>query len=137
MDARDAIILFDGHCNLCSGSVRFIIKRDPHARFRFASLQSDAAQRACADLGETALPSTDPTSIILIDRGRARLHSDAALAIAARLRFPWPLLTVLRIIPRPLRDWAYRTIARNRYRWFGRTETCLVPTNDLLSRFLN
>ena len=137
VDARDAIILFDGHCNLCSGSVRFIIKRDPHAHFRFASLQSDAAQRICAEHGIPVPPSSEPDSIIVIADGLALERSDAALAIARRMRFPWPLLHSLRVIPRPCRDWAYRLVARHRYRWFGRTEACMVPTPELRARFID
>jgi predicted DCC family thiol-disulfide oxidoreductase YuxK len=137
VDARDTIILFDGHCNLCSGSVRFIIQRDPRAHFRFASLQSDAARRICAKHGIPAPASSEPDSIVVIADGRALERSDAALAIAAQLPFPWRMLGVLRVLPRVLRDWAYRLVARNRYRWFGRTETCMVPTPELRARFID
>ena len=130
------IILFDGVCNLCSGVVRFVIARDPHAHFRFAALQSDAARRACAEVGATPPAAVDPDTIIVIADGRALERSDAALAIASRLPFPWPMFGVFRILPRALRDWAYRLIARNRYRWFGKSDTCLMPTPELRARFL-
>ena len=137
MDDAPTIILFDGVCNLCSGTVRFLVKRDRAARFRFASLQSDAARRICREhrLPEPSAP--DPDSIIVIAGGRALERSDAALAIAARLPYPWPLLGILRILPRALRDWAYRIVARNRYRWFGRSDTCMVPTPELRARFID
>ena len=123
------IILFDGVCNLCSGAVQFILDRDPRGRFRFASLQSGAARRL---LGGESLPE----SIVLIEEGKTSRRSTAALRIARRLRFPWPLLYAFIVVPRPLRDFVYNWIARNRYRWFGRRETCLVPAPDLRNRFL-
>jgi predicted DCC family thiol-disulfide oxidoreductase YuxK len=134
---RGPVILFDGHCNLCSGSVRFVIRRDPRAQFRFASLQGDAARRLCAEAGIPAAAAAEPDSIVLLVDGRALERSDAALAIAARLGFPWRLLAALRVVPRPIRDAAYRFVARNRYRWFGRTDACMVPTPELRARFID
>lgn len=131
------IILFDGDCKLCSRSVRFIIAQDPHARFRFAPLQSDAARRLCAQRG---IPSPTPQSadsIIVIVDGTALERSDAALAIAAGLRFPWPILCVFRVIPRRLRDGLYRLIARSRHAWLGSSDACMVPTPELRARFLD
>ena len=136
MPEGHTIVLFDGVCNLCSGAVRFLIARDPHARFRFAPLQSDAARRACAEVGATPPAAVEPDTIIVIVNGRALERSDAALAIAARLPFPWPIFGVFRILPRPLRDWLYRLVARNRYRWFGKSDTCMMPTPELRARFL-
>ena len=136
MAQSSTIILFDGVCNLCSGVVRFVIARDPHARFRFAALQSDAARRACAEVGATPPAAVDPDTIIVIADGRALERSDAALAIAARLPFPWPMFGVFRILPRALRDWLYRLVAKNRYRWFGKSDTCMMPTPELRARFL-
>ena len=130
------IILFDGVCNLCSGVVRFVIARDPHAHFRFAALQSDAARRACAEVGATPPAAVDPDTIIVIADGRALERSDAALAIASRLPFPLPMFGVFRILPRALRDWLYRLVAKNRYRWFGKSYTCMMPTPELRARFL-
>lgn len=134
---QPTIVLFDGTCNLCSGAVRFLVARDPHARFRFAALQSEAARKACAAAGHR-LPAADaPSTIVVIDRGRALERSDAALAIARRMPFPWPLLGAFRALPRGLRDAMYRFVARNRHRWFGRTEACMVPTPELRARFLD
>ena len=136
MAQSSTIILFDGVCNLCSGVVRFVIARDPHAHFRFAALQSDAARRICAEVGATPPAAVDPDTIIVIADGRALERSDAALAIASRLPFPWPMFGVFRILPRALRDWLYRLVAKNRYRWFGKSETCMMPTPELRARFL-
>jgi predicted DCC family thiol-disulfide oxidoreductase YuxK len=131
------IILFDGACNLCSGAVRFVIARDPHARCRFASLQSDAARAACARVGYDLPASATPSTIVVIEGGRALERSDAVLAIARRMRFPWPVLGVFRVLPRGLRDVLYGFVARHRYRWFGRTEACMAPTSELRGRFLD
>lgn len=131
------IILFDGVCNLCSGAVKFLIARDPHAQFRFAALQSHAARRVCAALGHELLASGTPSTIVVIDQGRAMERSDAALAIARHMPFPWPMLGVFRVLPRGLRDALYRFVARHRYRWFGRSETCMVPPPELHHRFLD
>ncbi|MFY9341023.1 MAG: thiol-disulfide oxidoreductase DCC family protein [Planctomycetota bacterium] len=128
------LVLFDGVCNLCNGAVQFILRRDPAARFRFASLQSAAARTALAAAG---VVGTLPDSIVLLDAGRVRVKSGAALAIARGLRFPWPLLTVFWLVPSPLRDLVYDWIARNRYRWFGKREQCWVPTRELRARFLD
>lgn len=129
-----SVILFDGVCNLCNGLVQFVIARDPAQHFRFASLQSEAARRCLADAGMTR---DAPDSIILLDDGRLFTRSTAALRIARRLRFPWPCAFALVIVPRPVRDWVYDVVARNRYRWFGRRDACLVPTPALAEeRFL-
>lgn len=128
------LILFDGICNLCSGAVQFVIRRDGRARFRFAALQSAAAKAALASVGGLG---TLPDSIVVLHRGRLRTKSAAALAIARGLRFPWPLLTIFWLVPYPLRDLVYDWIAKNRYRWFGKTEQCWVPTPALRARFLD
>ena len=137
MPEGHTIVLFDGVCNLCSGSVRFIVARDPKAHFRFAPLQSDAARRACAEVGATPPAAVEPDTIIVIADGRALERSDAALAIAARLPFPWPIFGVFRVLPHGLRDRLYRVVAKNRYRWFGKSDTCMVPTPELRARFLD
>jgi predicted DCC family thiol-disulfide oxidoreductase YuxK len=137
MDPKPAIILFDGVCNLCNGTVQFIVKRDRAARFRFASLQGEAARRVCAEAGIAAPDAREPDSIIVLAEGRALERSDAVLAIAARLPFPWPLLGAFRVLPQGLRDLAYRFVARRRYRWFGRRKSCMVPTPALCDRFID
>jgi predicted DCC family thiol-disulfide oxidoreductase YuxK len=128
------VLLFDGVCNLCDAAVRFVIERDPPpATFRFAALQSETGR---ALLGRFGLPVDALDTVVLLDGERAFTRSSAGLRVLARLGLPWSLLAVLLVVPRPLRDAAYDWIARNRYRWFGRRETCLVPTPEVRSRFL-
>jgi len=127
------VVLFDGVCNLCNGSVQFIIAHDPHANFRFAALQSDAAQRL---LRESGARGPLPDSVILVAQGQVYTRSSAALRIVRRLAFPWPLLYAFIVVPSPLRDIAYDFIARNRYKWFGKRESCMLPTPELRTRFL-
>lgn len=128
------VVLFDGACNLCSRSVRFIIKRDPKGRFRFAPLQSEAARERIKSAGAPLHPFD---GVVLIERGRAYFRSDAVLRIASGLRFPWPIAAALILLPRRCRDWAYDGIARRRYRWFGKQDTCMVPTQAWRDRFLD
>jgi predicted DCC family thiol-disulfide oxidoreductase YuxK len=123
------VILFDGVCNLCNGVVRFIIARDPAARFRFASLQSDTAQRLMKE-------NRPGDTIVLLEEGKMYSKSAAALRIARGLRFPWPLLCAFIVVPRPLRDLVYDWVARHRYGWFGKLDTCLLPTPELQNRFV-
>jgi predicted DCC family thiol-disulfide oxidoreductase YuxK len=128
------VVLFDGVCNLCNAGVVFIVRRDPRGQFRFAALQSETAARLVAEAGLD--PEGLPDSMIVLEGGRALLRSAAALRIARGLRWPWPLFTVLWLVPRPLRDWAYKVVARHRYRWFGRREACMMPTAELEGRFV-
>ncbi|HEV8582991.1 MAG TPA: thiol-disulfide oxidoreductase DCC family protein [Thermoanaerobaculia bacterium] len=128
------VLLFDGVCNLCNGSVQFIIRRDPQARFRFASLQSAVGQLY---LEELQVDRQAIDSVILVEGDRWYKESDAALGVVRILGGPWRALGVLRLIPRPLRDRLYRLIARNRYRWFGKREACWLPTPELRERFLD
>jgi predicted DCC family thiol-disulfide oxidoreductase YuxK len=127
-------VLFDGVCNLCSGTVQWILRRDRRARFRFASLQSAAARDALQRAGVTGQL---PDSMVVIARGRVRVRGDAVLAITRELGLPWSLAAVGRIVPRPLRDLMYAFVANRRYRWFGRREACWVPTPALRARFLD
>jgi predicted DCC family thiol-disulfide oxidoreductase YuxK len=128
------VLLFDGVCNLCNAAVRFIVRRDPRGRFRFASLQSDVAVRLLRIHG--VMIENMPDSMVLIDEHRIFTRSAAALRIVRRLQLPWRVLYALIIIPRPLRDWAYDFIARRRYRWFGRRDQCMMPSPEIQSRFL-
>ena len=127
------VILFDGVCNLCSGSVQFAIARDPKANLRFAAIQSPHGQDF---LRRRGLPADRFETFYLIDNGRVLERSEGILRMVGYLRWPWPLLKALRIVPRPLRDWLYDRIARNRYRLFGQRQTCLVPTPEIVGRFL-
>jgi predicted DCC family thiol-disulfide oxidoreductase YuxK len=127
------IILFDGACLLCDGAVRRIIAADPHGVFRFAPLESETARRL---LGDRVEDERFRETIVLAE-GEARfVRSDAALRILRRLRMPWPLFSAAAIVPRPARDAIYRLIARNRYRWFGRRDRCMIPTREQRERFL-
>jgi predicted DCC family thiol-disulfide oxidoreductase YuxK len=128
-----SIVLFDGICNLCSGSVAFVIARDPGGRFAFAALQTDAARTL---LRQVSAPESLPDSIVLIEDGRVYTRSTAALRIARGLRFPWPLASAFFAVPRPVRDWVYDAVARNRYRWFGQRAVCMMPTPDIRRRFI-
>ena len=127
------VVLFDGVCNLCEGSVRFIIERDPKGIFRFASLQSDAGKSLAEAHGADA---SHLNTMMLIENGRLYKRSTAALRIARRLRFPWSLGWIFIIVPPFIRDAIYNVISRNRYKWFGEKETCMIPTPELRERFL-
>lgn len=143
------VVLFDGVCNLCNGSVQWIIRRDRRGRFRFAALQSEAGRSLLRRAAEAAAggdgpegralrlaAAPEPETIVLIADGRVMTHSGAVLGIARRMGLPWSLCAAGLVIPRPLRDAIYRGVARRRYRWFGRTEACMVPTPALRARFL-
>ncbi|XJZ29070.1 thiol-disulfide oxidoreductase DCC family protein [Bacillota bacterium Lsc_1132] len=127
------IVLFDGLCNLCSGAVQFIIKRDPGGYFQFASLQSKAGIRFLKQYG---IPD-NLNSVILIDNGIFFEKSDAALKICLRLKGGWKLVAVFFIIPKPVRDLVYDAIANKRYRLFGKKDSCMLPTAENRKRFLD
>lgn len=132
--ADHPIILFDGVCHLCQSSVKFIIRRDPEAVFRLGSLQSEAGKNLLDNYGMEIVG--DPDSVILIHRGKVWQRSTAALKIARRLSGGWPLLYVFILVPRFLRDFIYDWIAANRYRWFGRDDSCMLPDPGMKERFL-
>jgi predicted DCC family thiol-disulfide oxidoreductase YuxK len=127
------VLLFDGVCNLCTGSVRWIIERDPEAQFRFASLQSDAGQ---ALLEEFDLPTEDFESFVLVDGEDCYTKSTAALEVARRLGLPYAALYPFVVLPRFIRDRAYDLVAKNRYRVFGKRDSCMMPTPEIQARFL-
>jgi predicted DCC family thiol-disulfide oxidoreductase YuxK len=129
----ERILLFDGVCNLCNGWVRFVIRNDPLSRVRFAPLQSETGQWL---LAAHRLPLTGE-SLVLIEEGKAFTASDAALRVARSLAAPWPIFALFLAVPRPIRDAVYRWVARNRYRWFGRRDECMVPTPEQRRRFLD
>ena len=128
-----AVILFDGVCNLCNASVNFVIDRDREGYFKFGALQSDEGRIL---LQESGITEEYLDSIILVENDQVYRESDAALRIARRLTGGWPLIYYFRWIPRGIRDGIYRWIARNRYSWFGKSDTCRIPTPELKSRFL-
>lgn len=127
------ILLFDGVCNLCNASVQFVIRNDKKQQFQFASLQSEAAQKL---LTQFNLPPKALDSVVLIAGEKVFLRSAAALEIARKLGGIWALAYVFIVVPRPIRDAVYDWVARNRYRWFGKQQACMVPTPELKSRFL-
>jgi predicted DCC family thiol-disulfide oxidoreductase YuxK len=133
MDQKQQIILFDGVCNLCNGFVQFVINHDPTAKFKFASLQSEAAEKLIEGF---QLPPSRPDSIMLIQNKQLYLESTAALRILRQLTGIWPVLYAGMLLPAFVRDAVYKIIARNRYRWFGRQESCMLPSPSLKSRFL-
>ena len=128
------IVFFDGVCNLCNGAVQFIIKRDRHAIFHFSALQSAAGQRALQRFG---LPADHFESFLLLENNRLYTQSTAALRVCRQLNGLWKLLYVFIIIPPFIRDIFYSFIARNRYQWFGRRESCMMPDIELSHRFLS
>ncbi len=131
--SREAVIIFDGVCNLCSHSVQFIIRHDHRHVFNFAAAQSNAGRALVMQIG---LNPDKLETVVLLKDGQAYIRSDAALEIAKDLDWPWPALRVLRIIPRFFRNQLYELVARNRYRWFGKKTYCMIPTDDLKSRFI-
>src|SRR5690349_7490805 len=134
LDQSKAIVLFDGVCNLCNASVQFVIKHDPEAAFNFAAIQSKAGQ-ALMHQYHIDTPAT-PESLVLIENGKAYQYSTAALRIARKLKTWHRLLYAFIIVPAFFRNAVYRFIARNRYRWWGRQESCWLPTPELKKRFL-
>ena len=128
-----SIILFDGVCNLCSGFMQFVYKRDKKGMFKFAWLQDEKSKDILDWLN---LSKDEFETIILLEKDKSYTKSTAFLKIIRNLPYPWPLLGVGYFIPRFLRDAIYDFVAKNRYNWFGKKETCLVPTGDLLKRFL-
>lgn len=128
------IVLFDGVCNLCNASVQFLLKRDRKQRLHFASLQSEAASEL---LRRHNYPQgADLNSIVFIDGEKVYTESTAVLRICRYLGFPWNWMQAFLIVPVPVRDAVYRWIARNRYRWFGKKDQCMLPEPGVAARFL-
>jgi predicted DCC family thiol-disulfide oxidoreductase YuxK len=132
MEAK-AIVLFDGVCNLCDNSVLFILKRDEKGYFQFASLQSEAGQEI---LKNNNLPTEDFGSFVLVEKGKLYQRSTAALRVCRRLGGAWPLMYAFIIVPAFMRNAIYNWVARNRYRWFGKKDACMMPKPEWRERFL-
>ncbi|WP_339145713.1 MULTISPECIES: thiol-disulfide oxidoreductase DCC family protein [unclassified Sutcliffiella] len=130
---KHPILLFDGVCNLCNSMVTFVIKRDKKATFKFASLQSDVGQNI---LKEHSLPMTEFDSFYYVEGKRIFTKSSAALKVAKELDGAWKLFYPLILIPKPLRDIVYSYVAKNRYRWFGKKDQCMLPNPEMQKRFL-
>ena len=127
------IILFDGVCNLCNASVNLVIRNDKNDLFRFAALQSDIGKEYTSKFN---IDTSQTDSILLVDQDKVYLKSTAALHIAKSLSGGYPLLFSLMVVPKLIRNWVYDFIARNRYKWYGKRETCRVPTSELKQKFL-
>lgn len=132
LNSNNHLVLFDGVCNLCNASVDFILKRERGNSLRFASLQSDIGQDVKNKLGKMELPD----SIVFLEYGKLYTQSTAALRLTKYLRFPFPILQVLLLFPSFIRDVVYRFIAKNRYKWFGKKETCRIPAEGEKEKFL-
>lgn len=134
MEETQAVVLFDGVCNLCNKSVQFIIRRDKKDRFRFAPLQGKTGQQL---LSRHGLPADSFNSFILAEGDKIYTHSTGALRMLKGLGFPWSMAYAFILVPRFIRDGVYAAVARNRYRWFGRQESCMIPTPALKNKFLD
>lgn len=130
---QPSIILFDGVCNLCNGFVNFLIPRDKDNQFIFSSLQSDKAHELLKELNYS---SEKISSVLLIENGNLFSRSAAVLRIFRKMRGLWPVLYIFILVPGFLRDPLYDLIARNRYRLFGKKESCMIPTAELKTRFI-
>ena len=130
---QEKVLLFDGYCNLCNGISRFVIKADKKKKFKLASLQSESAQIL---LKRFDLPIEDFRTFVLIIGDKYFLKSTAGLMVAKVLGGFWKLFYVFILIPRPFRDFVYNIIAKNRYKIFGKRDTCAVPTAEVNDRFL-
>jgi len=128
------ILLFDGVCNLCNGAVNWVIDRDKKNLIHFAAMQSDFGQKRLAELGLEHLPMN---SLILDDNGTIYIKSNAAFRIASLIGGVWQYAVVLKIFPLFVRDAVYDYVAANRYKWFGQTEQCRIPTPELKAKFLS
>lgn len=128
-----SIVLVDGVCHFCQGITKWIIKRDPEGKYHFASLQSDVAKEL---LEKGGLSTDSMDTFVLIEDGEYYTRSTAALKLAKGLKFPYPLLYAFIIVPKFIRNAVYNLVARNRYRWFGKDEACMLPTPEIKNRFL-
>jgi len=131
--SRDHLLLFDGVCHLCDASVRFILRRDPMGKIKFAPIQSPLGRELYTQHG---LDPAAPNAMLFLTPTGAFRASDAALEIARTLGLPWKLALLFKPLPHFLRDTTYDLIARNRYRWFGKDESCMIPTTELKERML-
>lgn len=129
---ENAVILFDGVCNLCNGAVKFVIRHDKNAYFKFAPLQSEIASRLVTDKNLSRA-----NTFLLLEQGKLYKRSTAALRVCLHLNGAWKLLYGLIIVPGFIRDALYDIVAKNRTRWFGKKDACMIPSDNLRSRFLN
>jgi len=126
------VIFFDGVCNLCNASVQFVIKHDKNDQFSFTAIQGELAKEV---LPKFKIDPGQLNTILLLEEGKLYTKSSAALRIAKKLDGVWPLLYAFIVIPKLVRDWLYNIIAKNRYNWWGKEESCWVPTPTLKNKF--
>ena len=130
---QQKMILFDGICNLCNGSVIFVLEHEQDHEFRFASIQSETGKELLQRCG---LSKDFGEAVIYIENGKIHQGSTAALKIGQRLKFPWSMISsVGLLVPKFFRDWVYRQIGTHRYQWFGKRDACMIPTKELKMRF--
>lgn len=134
IDKTNPIVLFDGVCHFCNSSVQFLIRRDKNAVIQFAPLQSIQAKELIRATGYTG---EIPDGVALIDGNKIYFESDAALKSLHYLGRGWKIVSYLKLIPKPIRQGVYRMIARNRYKWFGKYDTCVIPKLEWKSRFID
>lgn len=134
MQTTGPILYFDGVCNLCNSTVQFIIKKDKRKELKFASLQSEVGQKVSKQLEEKY--GNTPDSLVLEHRGKLYIKSDAALQVSRLMGGVWPILAIFLIIPRFVRNAVYDWVARNRYKWYGKQDECMMPTKELKERFI-
>lgn len=130
---HERVIVFDGVCNFCNAFVNFVLERDSSGLFKFGTLQSPQAQQILRHL---QLSTEDYETFLLLDGGKLFTKSTAAIRILGLLGMPWSLVGVFRIVPRPIRDLVYDFVARHRYQWMGKAESCRVPTEEERKRFV-
>jgi predicted DCC family thiol-disulfide oxidoreductase YuxK len=129
----DSIILFDGVCNFCNSTVNFVLKQDKKNILLFAPLQSEAAQKI---LEQYQLSKSNFDSFVFVDGDKIYIKSSAALKVMGKLSWYWKWTQVFWIVPKPLRDWVYNFVSKNRYKWFGKKEQCMIPKQEVRKRFL-
>lgn len=134
MDDGAPVLVFDGVCLLCSRWVHFVLRHDRAGRIRFASMQSAPGRALFERFG---VDPEDPSSLLYVVDGQGFTDSEAILRVLGGFGGPWRLTAVCRVLPRRLRDAAYRALARNRYRWFGRSQQCFMPAPEQAARFLD
>jgi predicted DCC family thiol-disulfide oxidoreductase YuxK len=133
VEKKQSIILFDGVCNLCNSSINFVIKRDKKDEFRFTALQEEPG---ISLLKRHHINTKDTDSIILIENDTVYVKSSAALRVSRKLSGAWPLMYGFIIVPTFIRNGVYDYIAKNRYKWYGKKDSCMIPTPELKNKFL-
>ena len=131
---QQPVILFDGVCNFCNSAVNFVIKRDKNSALKFTTLQSNIAHQM---LAHQNIPTNDLSSFVFIENEKIHTRSTAALRVCKYLTGLWPLMYGFIIVPKFIRDGIYNWVAKNRYRWFGKTKECMIPTPEIKAKFLN